>query len=70
MVVGVPRSGHGFKVSKLLDVRESWTTTQITAELRLSGGSSGGNPLRRLERFELDNGYFQPNQRTFSRPRP
>ncbi len=44
--------------SKSLDVRESWTTTQISAELRLSGGSSGGNPLRRLERFELDNGFF------------
>jgi hypothetical protein len=53
--------------SKSLDVRESWTTTQITAELRLSGGSSGGNPLRRLERFELDNGFFGEMRRPVSR---
>lgn len=44
--------------SKLLDVRESWTTSQPTVELRLTGGSSSGSLLRRLERFELDNGFF------------
>lgn len=53
--------------SKLLDVRESWTTTQITAELRMSGSGSGGGLLRRLERFELDNGFFGTMRRSVSR---
>lgn len=48
-----------------LDVRESWQTTQITVDLR-TAGSSGGQSLCRLERFELDNGYFGPNTRTFA----
>jgi Tfp pilus assembly protein PilX len=48
---------------KSLDVRESWTTTQPTAELRLAGGSSNSNLLRRLERFELDNCYFSTTSR-------
>ncbi len=52
--------------TKLLDVRESWTTTQITAELRISGGS-GATPLRRIERFELDNGFFGSLRRSVSR---
>lgn len=53
--------------AKLLDVRESWTTTQVTAELRLAGGGSGGTLLRRLERFELDNGFFGTMRRSVSR---
>jgi Tfp pilus assembly protein PilX len=49
--------------TKPLDVRESWTTTQVTADLRLPGGQ----PLRRLERFELDNGFYASVQRSVSR---
>lgn len=50
------------------DVRESWQTTSATVELRLGGSTSGGtsNLLRRLERLELDNGYFGPNTRRFT----
>jgi len=51
---------------KLLDVRESWTTTQVTAELCLAGGS-GNRILRRLERFELDNGFSGSLRRSVSR---
>lgn len=47
------------------DVRESWQTTQITIDMRQAGTSWGAQPLRRIERFELDNGYFGPNSRTF-----
>jgi Tfp pilus assembly protein PilX len=47
-----------------LDMRESWTTTQISADLRL--GSNPRNLLRRLERFELDNGYFATTTRRVS----
>ena len=46
-----------------LDVRESWQTTLAMVEMRLAGSS---NILRRLERFELDNGYFSPNTRRVS----
>jgi hypothetical protein len=53
--------------NKLLDVRESWTTTQISAELRLAGSSSRSNPLRRIERFELDNGFFSSVRRPVTR---
>lgn len=56
-----------FSESKAIDVRESWTTTQVSAELRLAGGGSGGTLLRRLERFELDNGFFNSLRRTVSR---
>jgi Tfp pilus assembly protein PilX len=49
--------------SKTLDVRESWTTTQVSAELRLGSGRSTSNLLRRLERFELDNGFFAETRR-------
>jgi type II secretory pathway pseudopilin PulG len=49
-----------------LDIRESWQTTLVMLEMRLAGSSRSGQVLRRIERFELDNGYFQPNQRTFS----
>lgn len=47
----------------LLDVRESWQTTLIMAELRVGGTSSSSPPLRRVERFELDNGYYWDNTR-------
>jgi Tfp pilus assembly protein PilX len=49
-----------------LDVRESWQTTLVMLEMRLAGASSGSEPLRRIERFELDNGYFKPNERNFT----
>lgn len=45
-----------------MDVRESWTTSPITLAMRLAGSS---NILRQVERFELDNGYFQFNIRSF-----
>ncbi len=47
-----------------MDVRESWQTTLIMLEMRLASSSS---ILRRIERFELDNGYFSPNARTFTK---
>lgn len=50
-----------------MDVRESWTTSLLTAELRSGAAVSGRTPiLRRIERFELDNGYFSPTQRTIT----
>ncbi len=59
-----------------LDVREEWQTTLITVEMRLAGTSSSAEPLRRLERFQLDNGYYSSNIRSYdaaglaSRPDP
>jgi hypothetical protein len=47
-----------------LDVRESWQTTLVGLEMRLAGSSGR---LRRLERFELDNGYFSPNARQYTK---
>jgi hypothetical protein len=44
-----------------MDMRESWTTTQITAELR--SGSGSNSLLRRIERFELDNAYYSTTKR-------
>lgn len=50
--------------SKLLDVRESWTTSLISVELRASGGGSGGGGiLRRVERLELDNAFYATTKR-------
>jgi Tfp pilus assembly protein PilX len=47
-----------FASPRQLDVRETWTTSQPTLEMRLSGGSgSAGNLLRRIERFEWDNAF-------------
>ncbi|WP_035604928.1 hypothetical protein [Haloferula sp. BvORR071] len=59
-----------------MDMRESWTTTQITIDLRTGSGTN--TLLRRLERFELDNGYYASTTRnmtkekakTMSRPFP
>ena len=48
-----------------LDVRESWQTSLANIEMSLAGSGSGNRLLRRIERFELDNGYFSPNQRKF-----
>ena len=50
----------------IMDVRESWQTTLAMVEMRLAGSASG-QILRRIERFELDNGYFASNQRSFSK---
>jgi hypothetical protein len=49
-----------------MDVRESWQTTLAMLEMRLAGSRSSSSWLSRLERFELDNGYFAPNQRKFN----
>lgn len=49
-----------------LDVRESWQTTLIGLDMRLAGSSSTAQPLRRIEGFDLDNGYFGPNTRYIS----
>ena len=46
-----------------MDVRESWQTTRILLEMRTAGDSGW---LRRIEGFELDNGYFTPNTREFN----
>ncbi len=48
------------------DVRESWQTTSVDVDMKLAGGSGSSQSLCRLERFELDNGYFSPNSRTFT----
>ncbi|OYV04786.1 MAG: hypothetical protein CFE26_15040, partial [Verrucomicrobiales bacterium VVV1] len=59
-----------------LDVRESWQTTYIGLDMRLAGGSGSAQPLRRIEGFDLDNGYFGANTRRYnpadcdSRPSP
>jgi len=47
-----------------LDVRESWTTSQTTAVLRMPNARRYDPPLREVQNFELDNGYFSPNTRT------
>ena len=44
--------------AKQLDVRESWTTTLLSLEMRTGGSASSGSILRRVERLELDNGFF------------
>lgn len=44
-----------------MDMRESWTTTQITVELRTGSGAT--SLLRRIERFELDNAYYATTKR-------
>lgn len=46
-----------------MDIREKWQTSLVMLEMRLAGSS---NILRRIERFELDNGYFSPNARVFT----
>jgi len=59
-----------------LDVRESWQTTNIAVEMRLAGGRSTDEPLRRISGLELDNGYFSQNIRSYTiaecqqRPKP
>ncbi len=45
-----------------LDMRESWTTSLLTAELK----NSSGLLLRRIERFELDNAFFTQLQQSFT----
>lgn len=51
--------------SVALDVRESRMTSTPSVELRTAGSSPGTNVLRRIERFEWDNGFFTPTQRRF-----
>lgn len=52
-----------FASAKQLDVRESWTTSQPTVELRLQGASSN-SALCRVERFEWDNCYHAQTKTT------
>lgn len=52
-----------FSSAKQLDVRESWTTSQPTVEMRMSGGGSG-SVLCRVERFEWDNCYHANTKTT------
>lgn len=49
-----------------LDVRESWQTTFVGLDMRLAGSSSSAQPLRRIEGFDLDNGYYGDNTRVIS----
>jgi type II secretory pathway pseudopilin PulG len=59
-------TGTKITLPRTLDVRESWQTTLVALEMRL-GGSGNGHWLRRIEGFELDNGYFSPNNRRFTK---
>lgn len=62
----IMRNNVGFNLqsgSIRLDVRESTNTTQMMAELSLSGSSG---LLRRVKSFELDNGYFAAATRWIS----
>ncbi len=52
---------NNLTTSLAMDMRESWTTTQITVELR--NGTSANSLLRRIERFELDNAYYATTKR-------
>jgi hypothetical protein len=47
--------------TKQLDVRETWTTSLISVELR--GGTSARHILRRIERLELDNAFHDTTKR-------
>ncbi len=52
--------------TKLLDVREQWTTSLISLIMR-SGDSQNSMPdniVRRIERVELDNGFFSSVRRS------
>ncbi len=49
-----------------LDVRETYQTTLIGVEMRLTGSSGTAEPLRRIEGFELDNGYYSQNIRSYN----
>ncbi|WP_411846904.1 hypothetical protein AAFN60_05205 [Roseibacillus persicicus] len=49
-----------------LDIRESWQTTLVALEMRTEDNSRG-TFLKRIERFELDNGYWNPTARNFDR---
>jgi Tfp pilus assembly protein PilX len=48
-----------------LDIRESFQTSLANIEISLAGAPASGRLLRRIERLELDNGYYSPNQRRF-----
>lgn len=50
-----------------IDVRESWTTSLISVELRHSGSEFRRTPiLRKVDRIELDNGFFSEARRPAS----
>lgn len=55
-----------YSTSLSLDVRETWQTTLIGVDMRLAGGSGTSEPLRQIEGFELDNGYFSQNIRSYT----
>lgn len=44
----------------VMDIRESMQTSLVKLEVKLQGSSRA---LRSIERFELDNGYYQPTTR-------
>lgn len=50
--------------ARRLDVRESWTTSLISIELRIAGYKR--RYLRRIEHMELDNGFFSQVRRDVS----
>lgn len=58
----IQKNNAEYTGTKRLDVRESRVTTQMTAELRLSGTSSSSF-LSRIKSFELDNGFFNATTR-------
>lgn len=55
---------NGILKTPSMDCREEYQTSLIKLEMRLAGSSS---VLRQLERFELDNGYYQRNARQFTK---
>ena len=57
-------TGSNITLPRTLDVRESWQTTLLALDMRLSNMRTTSY-LTRLEGLQLDNGYFAPNQRRF-----
>lgn len=59
------QSSVSISLPQVMDVRESWQTTLLALDMRLSNMGSRSY-LTRIAGIELDNGYFSPNQRNFT----
>lgn len=60
-------TGYNRNLPVTIDVRESWQTTLVALEMRFAGSTASNTWLQRIEGCELDNAYFGPNNRTFSK---